>query len=81
MNGLPNMCAGKASMDSVTMCWKLKWYCHDPWAQANVLDMRESACHGDDWGSIGCCYSGDNGAGCDRADLLAVSFYFWFQLS
>ena len=31
----PKECVAKDNMDSATICWKLKWYCHDPAAQVS----------------------------------------------
>ena len=30
-----------------------------------------TSCHGDNWTTVGCCYSNDNGSSCDTATLHA----------
>ena len=67
------MCVAKESMNNRIICVKLKWYCDDPIAQSSLLDMSETVCSADNWGTRDCCYAGDNAAGCDRTALLAVS--------
>ena len=75
-NGLPNMCVPQDSMNSATICEKLKWYCDNSWAQSNVLDMSGTVCSDNNWQTRACCYKGDDGAGCDREALLFVSLSF-----
>ena len=65
----PQMCVAKDSIDNVSYCGKLKWYCHDPFAQ-DILNMSNHVCHGNQWETVGCCYGVDNGASCDRDALL-----------
>jgi hypothetical protein len=69
------MCVTKESMDSATICEKLKWYCDNSLAQSNVLDMSGTVCKDNNWGTRACCYAEDNGAGCNREALLMVSFH------
>ena len=69
------------ALSAVDHCWSLKWYCHDPGAQARVpMGGPGEPCA--EWATIGCCYAGDNGAGCDQAatgqDLTEVRT-FWFD--
>jgi hypothetical protein len=66
------MCVAKESMNSATICTKLKWYCHNSWAQKNVLDMSGTICSDDYWRTEDCCYANDNGAGCNRQNLIAA---------
>ena len=78
-------CRVVPTTDNVTICWNLKWYCHDPQANA-IHDMRNTACHGDNWSTIGCCYGGDNGASCDTATLQAginesPDSFLWLTIS
>ena len=74
-------CEANMAQSAVEHCWSLKWYCHDPGAQARVpMDGPGEPCA--EWATIGCCYAGDNGAGCDQAatgqDLTEVRT-FWFD--
>ena len=74
-------CLANMAQTAVEHCWSLKWYCHDPGAQNRVpMDGPGEPCA--EWATIGCCYAGDNGAGCDQAatgqDLSEVRT-FWFD--
>ena len=60
----------KESSLSSQLCWTMKWYCHDPVAH-QIFDLRDTSCHGDNWSTIGCCYAGDNGAGCNHDQVVA----------
>ena len=60
-------CQMKTNIPNTDACWNLKWYCHDPVA-INIFDIPR--CDDGAWQTVGCCYSGDNGAGCNRDMLL-----------
>ena len=63
-------CNADEASSNVDLCWSLKYYCHDPNAQNDVALGANAVCQGD-WGTVGCCYQGDNGAACDHDALIA----------
>ena len=62
-------CEPNLAMSNVNICNTLKYYCHDPTAQ-DSLPLGETEHCQNNWGTIGCCYSGDSGNGCNRDSLL-----------
>ncbi|CBY09810.1 unnamed protein product [Oikopleura dioica] len=64
----PVQCTANTAKSKTDLCWGMKWFCHDPNAQIPFNWGSMDVCNGK-WETIGCCYSGDNGAGCNQASL------------
>ena len=78
-------CIANRETDNVQMCTALMWTCHEP----EAYDMLGAAGHHAprdsciEWTDNGCCYQDDNGAACDREQLLSSGdaiFGEWFAI-